>query len=141
MGVYLCGSNTFMTKNLYNDIKIAYEKNLVDDKVIGMESIDFSMSLGKDNVLDSLRNDIHLQFVDDTIAELEGWVCFHRNTEYADYKVLSARSLNNTQTVIKGLKVGRNDPCPCGSGTKYKKCCFHAYAVELNPLCLTKALK
>jgi uncharacterized protein YecA (UPF0149 family) len=20
-------------------------------------------------------------------------------------------------------KVGRNDPCPCGSGTKYKKCC------------------
>ena len=22
-----------------------------------------------------------------------------------------------------GLKVGRNDPCPCGSGKKYKKCC------------------
>lgn len=21
-------------------------------------------------------------------------------------------------------KVGRNDPCPCGSGLKYKKCCF-----------------
>ncbi|MDA3895171.1 MAG: SEC-C metal-binding domain-containing protein [Desulfobacteraceae bacterium] len=20
-------------------------------------------------------------------------------------------------------KVGRNDPCPCGSGKKYKKCC------------------
>jgi len=20
-------------------------------------------------------------------------------------------------------KVGRNDPCPCGSGTKYKRCC------------------
>ena len=26
-------------------------------------------------------------------------------------------------TVIKGKKVGRNDPCPCGSGKKYKKCC------------------
>jgi preprotein translocase subunit SecA len=25
--------------------------------------------------------------------------------------------------VIKGDKVGRNDPCPCGSGKKYKKCC------------------
>jgi preprotein translocase subunit SecA len=24
---------------------------------------------------------------------------------------------------IKGNKVGRNDPCPCGSGKKYKKCC------------------
>ncbi|MHB8833897.1 MAG: SEC-C metal-binding domain-containing protein, partial [Desulfobacteria bacterium] len=21
-------------------------------------------------------------------------------------------------------KVGRNDPCPCGSGLKYKKCCI-----------------
>jgi uncharacterized protein YecA (UPF0149 family) len=23
----------------------------------------------------------------------------------------------------EGPKVGRNDPCPCGSGKKYKKCC------------------
>jgi preprotein translocase subunit SecA len=27
------------------------------------------------------------------------------------------------QPVLKGKKVGRNDPCPCGSGKKYKKCC------------------
>jgi len=27
------------------------------------------------------------------------------------------------QPVTKGKKVGRNDPCPCGSGKKYKKCC------------------
>ena len=26
-------------------------------------------------------------------------------------------------TVVKPHKVGRNDPCPCGSGKKYKKCC------------------
>ena len=26
-------------------------------------------------------------------------------------------------TVVKGEKVGRNDPCPCGSGKKYKNCC------------------
>ena len=25
--------------------------------------------------------------------------------------------------VVKGQKIGRNDPCPCGSGKKYKKCC------------------
>ena len=24
------------------------------------------------------------------------------------------------------LKIGRNDPCPCGSGKKYKKCCLKA---------------
>ena len=27
------------------------------------------------------------------------------------------------QPVVKGKKIGRNDPCPCGSGKKYKKCC------------------
>lgn len=27
------------------------------------------------------------------------------------------------KTIVKGQKVGRNDPCPCGSGKKYKKCC------------------
>jgi preprotein translocase subunit SecA len=27
------------------------------------------------------------------------------------------------KTAKKEVKVGRNDPCPCGSGKKYKKCC------------------
>lgn len=31
--------------------------------------------------------------------------------------------LLNPVSVISGPKVGRNDPCPCGSGLKYKKCC------------------
>ena len=26
-------------------------------------------------------------------------------------------------TIRKGKKIGRNDPCPCGSGKKYKHCC------------------
>ena len=29
------------------------------------------------------------------------------------------------QPTINENKVGRNDPCPCGSGKKYKKCCMH----------------
>lgn len=28
-----------------------------------------------------------------------------------------------SHTVIKEKKIGRNDPCPCGSGRKYKQCC------------------
>ena len=28
-----------------------------------------------------------------------------------------------SKTVVKGEKIGRNDPCPCGRGKKYKKCC------------------
>jgi SWIM/SEC-C metal-binding protein len=31
--------------------------------------------------------------------------------------------LNPPKTVIAEKKVGRNEPCPCGSGKKYKKCC------------------
>jgi len=40
-----------------------------------------------------------------------------------------ARTANNSGAIVKkqrdeaGHKVGRNDPCPCGSGKKYKKCC------------------
>ena len=29
----------------------------------------------------------------------------------------------SADTIVKGPKIGRNDPCPCGSGKKYKKCC------------------
>ena len=28
-----------------------------------------------------------------------------------------------TRTPVKSVKIGRNEPCPCGSGKKYKKCC------------------
>jgi preprotein translocase subunit SecA len=28
-----------------------------------------------------------------------------------------------SKPVRSGPKVGRNDPCPCGSGKKYKQCC------------------
>jgi len=33
------------------------------------------------------------------------------------------REQKSSMTVVVGPKVGRNDPCPCGSGKKYKKCC------------------
>ena len=33
------------------------------------------------------------------------------------------KSYKRSKTVVKGEKIGRNDPCPCGSGKKYKKCC------------------
>ncbi|HJX69959.1 MAG TPA: SEC-C metal-binding domain-containing protein [Dehalococcoidia bacterium] len=30
---------------------------------------------------------------------------------------------SHREAVAVGKKVGRNDPCPCGSGKKYKLCC------------------
>jgi len=32
-------------------------------------------------------------------------------------------SASNREAAPTSKKVGRNDPCPCGSGKKYKKCC------------------
>jgi SWIM/SEC-C metal-binding protein len=31
--------------------------------------------------------------------------------------------LNPPKTIVADKKIGRNDPCSCGSGKKYKKCC------------------
>ena len=40
-------------------------------------------------------------------------------------KEIAKLSINNKSQVLKpASKVGRNDPCPCGSGKKYKKCCL-----------------
>ena len=36
-------------------------------------------------------------------------------------------NVSKQKTVKKSMKVGRNDPCPCGSGKKYKKCCYPKY--------------
>jgi preprotein translocase subunit SecA len=45
-----------------------------------------------------------------------------RNTE--DFIMSHGTSGAAPETVKReGKKVGRNDPCPCGSGKKYKKCC------------------
>ena len=37
------------------------------------------------------------------------------------------------------MKIGRNDPCPCGSGKKYKKCCLNEQ--QASPMDKLKALK
>ena len=35
-----------------------------------------------------------------------------------------SRALDKHLAPASAPKVGRNDPCPCGSGKKYKKCCL-----------------
>lgn len=42
----------------------------------------------------------------------------------AQNKVLPSFRKNSSAAQNSGTRVGRNDPCPCGSGKKYKKCCM-----------------
>jgi preprotein translocase subunit SecA len=47
--------------------------------------------------------------------------------QHADIAADTAASENPAERTVapvrSGPKVGRNDPCPCGSGKKYKACC------------------
>jgi uncharacterized protein YecA (UPF0149 family) len=42
-----------------------------------------------------------------------------------EYRVLTAPPPLRSKQVVKSKNIGRNDPCPCGSGKKYKKCCLN----------------
>ncbi len=46
-----------------------------------------------------------------------------KEEDISDVDKLLGHQTEKTKTIIKGEVVGRNDPCPCGSGKKYKKCC------------------
>ncbi len=45
-----------------------------------------------------------------------------KRREQQEMRMMGAGAAEKPQQVIRREKVGRNDPCPCGSGKKYKKC-------------------
>ena len=46
-----------------------------------------------------------------------------KEKEMAELQFMGGESSTKKQPVLAKKVVGRNDPCPCGSGKKYKKCC------------------
>ncbi len=55
----------------------------------------------------------------DWLYNLEEWdQIFDQDTRKALYK-----EQKSSTTIVKETKIYPNDPCPCGSGKKYKKCC------------------
>ena len=54
---------------------------------------------------------------------IPGWVVTLHNHRLATYKPALPPAQTPIQMPVTARKVGRNDPCPCGSGKKYKKCC------------------
>ncbi|GIP36043.1 YecA family protein [Paenibacillus sp. J2TS4] len=49
----------------------------------------------------------------------------HTPAELGLSKQLATQGLGITHSQAKSVKIGRNEPCPCGSGKKYKKCCMN----------------
>ena len=66
--------------------------------------------------------------VEQELAELSEFRKINGQWFYYD-GIISAKSMNSvytkeTLTNASALKVGRNISCPCGSGKKFKKCCY-----------------
>lgn len=55
-----------------------------------------------------------------SIRQMKKWMKDHE----AELRGENTINMPKVETVVHdGPKIGRNDPCPCGSGKKYKKCC------------------
>ena len=68
------------------------------------------------------RAENDLTLFDDTILELSTWAAF--NPEPRAEKPAPVSFYDPKRNPFRN--VGRNDPCPCGSGKKFKKCCLNA---------------
>lgn len=106
----------------------------VETIVAFLDGINDSLKDGIDNDIENLSEDSKVSLDYDTtklyknmvaaqadwLYGLEEWeAIFDEDTRKALYK----EQKKSTTFVREGKKVGRNDPCPCGSGKKYKKCC------------------
>jgi preprotein translocase subunit SecA len=59
-----------------------------------------------------------------SVDELEEAFQRRKRRELEQARMAGSGEYQPVQQVVRsGAKVGRNDPCPCGSGKKYKKCC------------------
>ena len=119
---------------LMSDIEQAYTDELVDTSYIRLKDIEGHMADGPEKTLAKLSASLGL--VENTAEEMEWWDCFQKALPReamiaslprpASPPPLRAREepMAPTSPIVRdGPKVGRNDPCPCGSGKKYKKCC------------------
>ena len=98
-------------------------ESLVEPNPIETMEEDTEVNLGFDKVL------LYKNMVDakaDWLYGLEEWkTIFDEKTRKELY--LEAKKMN---TIVRPKKIGRNDPCPCGSGKKYKFC--HGRTPELQ---------
>jgi hypothetical protein len=109
-----------------DELERAYEDGLVDPGSIDWEDIERALALGRQGAM-SARN-----WRDPLITELVknmGWMqCFDKSERDGEWEIDAEEDPllgGYTPTPIRRSdpKVGRNDPCLCGSGKKFKRCC------------------
>lgn len=120
-------------------IRQAYSAGLANPGVDRLEDVEKEISRSSD--LPSSGFDRY-SMVTSAVAEMESWYCFTEEAAQAEARWANRKngeeedddwSAPYSDDHLKlppppphtrdAPKVGRNDPCPCGSGKKYKKCC------------------
>jgi hypothetical protein len=100
-------------RELYPQITQVFADDLVAPFYINMEDVNDYLRSSQEDLIHDLKRDRNYTFIGNTVTELGSWACFNRPTP--------KKHSQGAQT--KKRKIGRNEPCPCGSGKKYKKCC------------------
>jgi len=92
------------------EIELAFTKGLVDENYIDLVKVKRIYRMPEED----------MRYQRDDWDPIEHFS--QKNIEYL-YKLLCDEE-KEKQLKEKKKKIGRNDPCPCGSGKKYKKCCL-----------------
>ncbi|MBS5985705.1 SEC-C metal-binding domain-containing protein [Clostridium sp.] len=106
-------SNTKLKKSDIDSLisqLIFYIKNDMDTQIIVELLTSYSLDLSDKALADSIVNSFSKVFNNTPIWSLKGLTPLESTTR-------------QKTTIIKDKEPGRNEPCPCGSGKKYKKCC------------------
>ena len=85
---------------------------------MGWENIEDALKAGKAAAMIKLPQFYPL--IDDVEKEIAWWACFEENKK-RKWNLPKVRFV--PPPAKARIKVGRNDPCPCGSGKKFKRCC------------------
>ena len=125
----VCAVADLPAPELLEDVRRAYAEGLVDTMVADLEGIERDVTDPEKR----RRDQQHL--ITDAIAEMEWWASFHPEDSPPRRMRRNAAPLpmpspaapepdyDAPEPFVREPKIGRNDPCPCGSGKKYKKCC------------------
>ena len=109
-------------------VKKAFDRGFIDTHVLGFDHFEQDLKRGIDCPGEPWRPDDHeYTLFGDTVDELSNWYCFTEqyNEDQERRQRRAEADLARSQRVENPFKgVGRNDPCPCGSGEKFKKCCL-----------------
>jgi hypothetical protein len=113
-------------------VQQAFQRKSIDPEWLAFKDFEEDLQYSVNHPeAEPLHPDGELTLFGDTIAELSGWAGFKSKTRTKDTPKWGLDSLG--MPVRDPLrKVGRNDPCPCGSGKKFKKCCLTSASDPLS---------